>query len=176
MKRIPLALLCAVLLPILPASAGLDRFTTGPAIKAYGPVAAVPGALPIPAGTVFKVAFDVRDAGEGEKPNRTLETAARFINMHAASGVPTGDIRLAVVVHGPAHRDLLKAGSRSGPNPSAALIEALIDHGVQIHLCGQTAAFYDVGVGDLLPGVQMSVSAMTSHALLQQEGYSLNPF
>ncbi len=176
MKHLSLALLCAMQLTVLPAAADLDRFTTGPAITDYGPVAATPDAIAIPAGSVFKVAFDVRLAGEGGKPNRTLETAARFINMHAAAGVPLKNIQLAVVVHGPAHRDLLKVSARSEPNPSAALIEALITHGVQIHLCGQTAAFYDVGVSDLLPGVQMSLSAMTSHALLQQQGYTLNPF
>jgi len=28
----------------------------------------------------------------------------------------------------------------------------------------------------LLPGVEMALSAMTAHAILQQEGYTLNPF
>jgi len=27
-----------------------------------------------------------------------------------------------------------------------------------------------------LPGVTMALSAMTAHALLQQDGYTLNPF
>ena len=36
--------------------------------------------------------------------------------------------------------------------------------------------FYDITGGDLLPGVEMSLSAMTAHALLQQDGYTLNPF
>jgi hypothetical protein len=29
---------------------------------------------------------------------------------------------------------------------------------------------------DLLPGVEMALSAMTAHALLQQQGYTFNPF
>ena len=29
---------------------------------------------------------------------------------------------------------------------------------------------------DLLPGVELALSAMTMHALLQQKGYTLNPF
>tara|TARA_Y100000588_G_scaffold170524_1_gene184375 strand:+ start:507 stop:614 length:108 start_codon:yes stop_codon:yes gene_type:complete len=28
----------------------------------------------------------------------------------------------------------------------------------------------------LIPGVQMALSAMTAHAQLQQQGYTLNPF
>ncbi len=169
-------LLSVALLVSLSATADISAFTTGPAIKDYGPVAAVPGAMPVPADTVFKVAFDSRKAGEGDKPNRTLETAARFINMHVKAGVPAENIHLAVIVHGPAHRDLLHASARGEPNPSGVLISQLIAHGVEIHLCGQTAGFYDVGVEDLLPGVRMSLSAMTSHALLQQQGYTLNPF
>ena len=29
---------------------------------------------------------------------------------------------------------------------------------------------------DLIPGVEMSLSAMTAHALLQQNGFTVNPF
>lgn len=158
------------------ALADISAFATGPAIKDYGPVAEVPGAAPLPGDARFKVAFDTSKAAEGSKPNRTLETAARFINMHVANGVPVENIEVAVVVHGPAHRDLLHARARSDGNTSAPLIAELLALGVQIHLCGQTASFYDVTVADLLPGIQMSLSAMTSHALLQQQGFTLNPF
>jgi intracellular sulfur oxidation DsrE/DsrF family protein len=79
-------------------------------------------------------------------------------------------------VHGGAYRDLLNAESYGGDNPNAPLIEQLIAHGVTIELCGQTAAYRDVSEDDLLPGVTISLSAMTSHALLQQQGYTLNPF
>lgn len=48
--------------------------------------------------------------------------------------------------------------------------------GVRIIVCGQSAAHYEVATGELLPGVEMALSAMTAHALLQQEGYTLNPF
>ena len=29
---------------------------------------------------------------------------------------------------------------------------------------------------DLLPGIEVGLSAMTAHALLQQQGYTVNPF
>ena len=45
-----------------------------------------------------------------------------------------------------------------------------------IILGGQSAAYYEIGVEDLLPGVDMALSAMTAHALLQQDGFTLNPF
>lgn len=170
------ALIIGLMLTPLTAVADMNDFGPGAVIRDFGPVAPVPSAERIPAGTEFKIAYDTRVGAEEGKPNPTLETAARFLNMHQAAGVPVENIELAVVVHGPAHRDLLKAERYGGVNPTAKLIEQLVANGVRIHLCGQTAAYYDVSAGDLLPGVRMSLSAMTSHALLQQEGFTLNPF
>lgn len=158
------------------ALAGPEAFQTGPLIKGYGPVASVPDAPPIPGGTVFKVAFDLSEvAGDGEV-NRGLTTAARFLNMHSAAGMSPEQLHVALVIHGGAHRDLLADRAYGGANPNAALIAGLVERGVSIQLCGQTAAYYGVTGADLLPGVQMSLSAMTAHALLQQQGYTINPF
>jgi len=51
-----------------------------------------------------------------------------------------------------------------------------LNNQVKVYLCGQSAAYYDVKNTDLYKGVDMALSAMTAHALLQQQGYSLNPF
>jgi intracellular sulfur oxidation DsrE/DsrF family protein len=75
------------------------------------------------------------------------------------------------VVHGKAVQEM--AGEQSS---SADLIAALTEHGVRMIVCGQSAAYYDVATDDLLPGIEMALSAMTAHALLQQQGYTLNPF
>ena len=40
----------------------------------------------------------------------------------------------------------------------------------------QSAAWANVEKADLLPGVKMALSAMDAHAILQHQGYSLNPF
>ncbi len=153
------------------ALAGPEDFKKGPLIEGFGPVADVPGAS-VEAGTVFKVAFDVADAADPGEINRRLESASRFLNMHVAAGVPAENIDIAIIVHGPAALDLV----RSDTNANADLIAALIEVGVTIELCGQTAAYRDIVAEDLLPGVTLSLSAMTSHALLQQDGYTLNPF
>ena len=39
-----------------------------------------------------------------------------------------------------------------------------------------SAAAYGVAKGDLIPGVELALSAMTAHAQLQQAGYTVNPF
>lgn len=152
-------------------------FGPGPLIAEYGSIAPVEGHTPIPPDTEFKVAFDTAAPG-GKELNRTLESAARFLNMHIAAGVPAERMRLAVVVHGRALGDVIKAGGagEGSANPNAPLVAALLAHGTRIIVCGQSAAGLGVTKDDLLPGVEMALSAMTAHALLQQEGYTLNPF
>lgn len=158
------------------AHAGPADFSPGPLIAEYGGVARVEGADPLPADAAFRVVFDVSEAAEPGALSRRLESAARFLNMHAAAGVPEENINVAIVVHGGASRDLRREPQAGEDNANAPLIAALIAHGVKIYLCGQTAAYYDIEPEDLLPGVRLSLSAMTAHALLQQEGYTLNPF
>ena len=50
-----------------------------------------------------------------------------------------------------------------------ALLANHVDiHHVDIQLCGQSAARYDISASDLLPGVRLALSAMTAYAQLQQ--------
>ncbi len=167
------SLLLLPILSVLPyaAVADLSAFTTGPVIEDYGPVADIDVTLPVPGDVVLRHSFDVAKRAEDDEPNRTLVSAARFINMHARAGVGTNRIKLAVVVHGQAIHDVSK-----GSPASAGLVAALIENRVSIIVCGQSAAYYDVSTDELLPGVEMALSAMTAHALLQQQGYTLNPF
>jgi intracellular sulfur oxidation DsrE/DsrF family protein len=61
-------------------------------------------------------------------------------------------------------------------NPSKRLVEELLANGVQVVLCGQTAAFRGVKREELLPGVQLAISAMTALNVLQAQGYQYNPW
>jgi len=163
------------------ALAGEADFKAGTAIPEFGKIAAVQTDMKIPKRAKFKVLFDTTKAAKAGELNSTLTSAARFINMHVAAGVPEKNIDIAVVFHSKAAFDLTKPEAYqsvhpTGENANAALIERLTQTGVRIILCGQTAAYYDVSNDDLLPGVEMALSAMTAHALLQQDGYTLNPF
>ena len=156
----------------LVAQASPAEFVKGPVIADFGATAPVPDAAPLAPETELKVAFDISAAAEPGKVNRQIESAARFINMHAAAGLAPAQVQVAIVVHGPAASDLL-AGDH---NASAPLIAALLEAGATITLCGQTAAYRDITADQLVEGVTLSLSAMTAHALLQQDGYTLNPF
>ncbi|VAV91994.1 hypothetical protein MNBD_ALPHA06-2045 [hydrothermal vent metagenome] len=175
------AVVFAIGLLAAPAFAGPEAFHAGSAIPAFGKIADVPGAT-VSADTKFKVAFDVASKADVGKINRSFESVARFINMHVDSGVPLENIQLAIVVHGQASWDITKDAwyktktGKDHANANAPLIAALIENGASVTLCGQTGAWHGIAQDDLLPGVTVALSAMTAHALLQQQGYTLNPF
>lgn len=170
------ALAFGVILLLAPAAhADPAAFTRGPVIADYGPVADVPDAAPIPADTHFKVIFDVSEAAANGTVNSGIESAARFLNMHARAGVAPENINIAIVVRGSAVRDLTLHPRPGSDNPNAPLIAALIAHHVDIYVCGQAAAHAAVSTSDLLPGIHVALSALTEFALLQQQGYTLIP-
>lgn len=155
---------------------------TGPVIEGYGPVYGVAeGALNLETDRHYKVRMDVSVASpKRDQHNRNLESAARFLNMEARSGIDPAHIELAIIVHGPAAQELLSDAAYSQlfetVNPNTALLNALAEAGVVIYLCGQTAAHRNISAQQLNPAVSLALSAMTAHVQLQEQGYSLIPF
>lgn len=162
------------------SSYGQSIFTDGPVIKGYGKHASVNQSFALNANAQYKVVFDIAEQGTTDKVNRKINTLARFTNMHVANGVPKENIKLALVVHGKAGFDLLKEKpykeKHKASNPNSELIASLLKHNVQIILCGQSAAYYQINNKMLQEGVKMALSAMTAHSMLQSQGYTLNPF
>lgn len=177
------ALLCslALLSPALAADypPGAE---TGPAVPGYGPVfPVVDGAFALANDRSYKVTKDISTTSESpEQINRQLDSVARFLNMQARAGTPAAHLRVAVVIHGGAGRDMLTDAAyreRFGTdNPNTGLLKALSEAGVDIYLCGQTAAARGYPVETLNPAVTMALSAMGAHVRLQSEGYTLIPF
>jgi len=154
----------------------------GPIIADFGPVYTVPNpGLATPMMQELKLRFDVSETGADPKAlSARLETAARFLNMHGKAGVAADRLKVAIVVHGAASKDLLNHEAyrkRHGvDNPNVPLLEALKRAGVRIYLCGQSAGSRGIAPTELASTVQMALSAMTAHLVLNAEGYVLNPF
>ncbi len=181
MSTISSALWTTLLLTLTSAPAfSQEAFHAGPLIPDYGRIATIDSDLEIPSDLIFQHAFDVSTGSSGSL-NRSLDSVARFLNMHVEAGVSPERLQPAVVIHGTAAFDVLKAQRydaqfAGATNPNAGLIAALVANGVKIYLCGQSAAARSIAKSDLLPGVKLALSAMTVHAMLQKQGYSLNPF
>jgi intracellular sulfur oxidation DsrE/DsrF family protein len=175
-------LVVASLGSVPPASGQPPAARPGPVIEQFGAVFTVPSPdLAIPAGFTFKLLFDVSQAAAAaDQVNARLDAVARFLNMHAQAGVHRDRLHAAIVVHGAAGKDLLQSAAYRAKfetdNPNQPLVEALLKSGVRIVLCGQTAMSRGLDREKLIDGVQVALSAMTAHAILQEEDYRIVPF
>ena len=160
--------------PAVPPSA-----KTGPVIRGFGGVYDVPGADFKPAGDItYKTVFSVRDTADTPSTvNRNIESAARFLNMEVASGVARDRIKAVVVLHGAAARDALSNEAyrtRFGvDNPNLPLIAQLREAGVDVYLCGQTAAARGLARKEVASEVKMALSALTVMSALGAQGYTV---
>ena len=158
---------------------------TPSSIESFGPVFTVENPdFKTDISQSFKAVFDVGRAFENpEKANKLIESAARYIRLHREAGVPNHQIKVALAIHGSAIFDLLNHSDyqlqreiKTPFNPNYDLISALSQEGVEIILCGQTAAFRKINKQQLHPDVKLALSAMTVLVQLQNEGYRLINF
>lgn len=155
---------------------------TGPIIKNAGAVWSVEN--PDYATDIkkeYKALFDIMDSPESpDKLNPTIETVARYLNMHAQQGVRPEQLKAVMVVHNKASKDLLRNEhyeKRFGvPNPNSSMLQELMDSGVAVIFCGQSSIAREIPREETLSGVQLALSAMTALISLQDEGYRLIKF
>jgi len=153
----------------------------GPVVPGFGRTFDVPeAALVPPKDHDLKVRFDVKEGAEPGAVNIQFDSVARFLNMHARSGAPRERAHAALVVHGTAGKDLLtndEYRKRYGQdNPNLKLLDELKAAGVRIYLCGQTSKGRNLPRASVSPAVDIALSAMVAHLVLDQDGYVLNPF
>ncbi len=154
----------------------------GPVIKNYGKVHRISDPdYKTNTSQDFKVVFDVTESPENkEEVNRYIETAARFLNMHAQAGIPVEHLSVAMVIHGSATLNVIDNNAYKkrfgGANPNEPLIRELLEKGVQLIQCGQSINSRGVDREELIPGVQLALSAMTALIQLQGDGYQLIKF
>lgn len=132
--------------------------------------------------STLKVVFDVNRSFDPEAPNKLIETAARFLNMHEKAGVEVQNMKVALVLHGNAVLDVLRNKPYSErfegqpENPNLPLLVALSRYGVRIILCGQSAAHYNVPRQNTSKHAEFALSAMTALVQLQNDQYRLINF
>ncbi|MBT8271886.1 MAG: DsrE family protein, partial [Bacteroidia bacterium] len=102
-----------------------------------------------------KVIFDVSESSEKKSQvNKYIETAARFLNMHAEEGLKPEQLKVAMTIHGGAWQDILNDTAYEQlygvSNPNTPLIKSLTEAGAEIILCGQTMKFRAVERTDMI--------------------------
>ncbi len=169
-------------LVFLTTSTFSQKKSAGPIISGYGEVFTVESPdFKVDPNHEYKAVFDIMNSPESHDAlNRSIETAARFLNMHAQAGVPKDKLKAAIVVHNAASKDIITNEAyqkRYGSdNPNLGLIQALLDADVQVIFCGQSSAARNFPKEELIEGVQLALSAMTALIDLQGQGYRLIKF
>jgi intracellular sulfur oxidation DsrE/DsrF family protein len=169
-----------VYMVVAPGSSQAETRSMTPLVPGYGATAPVqdPGERPDPA-LDYKVVMSVTKVGDAGEPPPALEKAARLANLLAQSGVPANHRHIVVVLHGPATVAVLNpaglAARGKTVNPSAELIAQLKAAGVRVDVCGQALAAAKIARGEVLPDVQVDLSALTTLSTLQLKGYALLP-
>ncbi len=150
---------------------------TGPVVENFGAVYPVPtGSFNLQPDRQYKVLMDIgKGPDDPVDRNRNIESAARFLNMHSRNGIKPENLELAIVLHGSGIHAALNEEAYSEhflvENANRKLIAELKKSGVDIYVCGQSAAYNGYTAEELLPEISIAVSAMTVHVRLQQEGY-----
>ncbi|MEM1134215.1 MAG: DsrE family protein [Bacteroidota bacterium] len=154
----------------------------GPVFNNIGAVYDVSDADFIPEiSTKLSAIFDIdRKQDDLSKQNPLISSLHRYYNMHVRKGIPKENIRLAFVLHGGSSKDALSDKAyqkRFGvKNPNGKLIESLSKEGVQMFICGQSAAYAGFDKSELRSEVKLALSAMTVITVYQMDGYSLIKF
>lgn len=149
-----------------------------PLIDGLGGFAQVgnPGVRPDPQ-LDYKVVMTAAKVGDNGEPIPAFERIARLANLLAASGVPADHRHLVVMLYGPATAAVLNADGLKThnipPNPNADAIKKLVAAGIGVHVCGQALAGWKIARSEVLPDVQVDLSALTTLSTLQLQGYAL---
>lgn len=148
-----------------------------PPIQGYGSIVPMPDATQQPRpGT--RLCLDVTTSGEWERVNPGLEKVARCFNIYASAGTKGTDAQFAVIIHGGAlpsilHAEKYRLQFGTDGNPNIDLLQKLHDAGVTIYVCGQAMAQKEWKKSDILPFIEVAVSAITANANHQLDGYLL---
>ena len=179
MLRLRLAsfLIGAAVLPALPHPARAQVPSSVIDQQAASPLAKDP-TFPASKTAIYRIAWAVNVGPE--KPDSVVpgfRSAANFLYVGDANGVPRTNQKLAIVVWGTATHSLLSnvayRAARGTDNGSIALLQALHDAGVQVIVCGEALINRKLDRKDLLPFVKVAPTATMALATLHTEGYAI---
>ena len=150
-----------------------------PIIKDFGPVYEISNATekPDPKMT-YKLLVDlVMASSKPDTINLGIEVACTLLNLHGVGGVPKEKIKMVMAVHNAAGYTVLNNEAYRArykvDNPNLPMINALLEAGVKIVVCGQTLKKRGIDPATLAPGIGVATSALTTITTYQLKGYAV---
>ncbi|MCA9175227.1 MAG: DsrE family protein [Planctomycetales bacterium] len=152
---------------------------SNPVIAKYGKVAQLPAAAQQPRDGA-KIVVDLTKGNDPHELNPAIEKLARFVNIYAGAGKTPAKLHLAVVLHGDAtlavlNTDAYSARFQTEGNPNLDCLHQLHEAGVEIYVCGQSLIGKHAKPEQVVVFADVAVSALTSLANLQTDGYTYLP-
>lgn len=148
-----------------------------PLIPGYGEVTPIENAERPDPKVDYKIVLNATKGGTADAPPTFLDKAAKVANLLAQSGVPAEHRHVVVILQAAATPAVLnEKGLKArglARNPSADLIAKLNAAGVSVRVCGQALAGAKIARDEVMPGVQVDLSALTTVPALQLRGYAL---
>ncbi|OYP36595.1 DsrE family protein [Rhodopirellula sp. MGV] len=163
----------------VPGSTPTTAATSTPTIAGYGKVVQLADAVQQPRdGT--KIVVDLTRGGDAKEINPGLEKIAKYLNIYAGGGAEPASVHIAVVLHGDATFTVLNSDAyarhfNTQSNPNLTLLHELHEAEVEIYVCGQTLISKGSRPDEVAVFVDTAVSAVTSIANLQADGYAYLP-
>ena len=173
-----------ITLYLLAAFAGLNvsaqwNAPTRQAIPEAGGYVSIPNAAFSPDNKrTYRAIYDAtRGASEPTKLVPALNMAGAVLNAFAASGVPLGNAKFAVVFHGAAIDGILDDAhykTKYGvANPNLKVLAGLKKAGVEIFVCGQNLVHANIDPKTISPDVTIASAAQIVLMAYQNDGYAL---
>ena len=174
------ASICIFGVLILAKTAAAEPVWVHPAVPDFGASASLPDAGMQPdKNTEYRVVFNITGEGPNEKINPSLERVARAANIFASAGVPLSHLHFVAVIHGPATQSVLDNDHYrekfSVDNANVKLISELKSAGIKVIVCGQALAAKKFPHEWVNHDVEITLSAISTLIILQQQGYVLFP-
>ncbi|WP_397569690.1 methyltransferase domain-containing protein [Schlesneria sp. T3-172] len=150
-----------------------------PIIAGHGGVVAVPNATEKPRSGA-KLLLDATAAAPAGSIHKSLDRAARLLNLYGVAGLKASDVKIVVVLHGEATKSVLNDEfyqARFGveQNPNLSLIKLLQDAGVEVFVCGQALNYKAFPESAVAKGISVAESALSVIANRQMDGYGYLP-
>ena len=160
----------------------LAQKLVNPVIKNFGTIGEAPSASVKPDPKLpYNIVIDLA-TGEENKSDLlfSLNNVARLINLHVMGGVPKENLHIVVAIHGGAIWSTMNNETYRKTfgidNPNIELYKALKEQGVTLAVCSQSMFKRQVAPEDLVPGLEVATSALTTLTTYQLKGYAIMKF
>lgn len=153
-----------------------------PLVKGFGGIYEVPEATERPDPSLdYKIIVDMTTGPEDPKQiSRWVDNVARLMNLHGLAGVKKDQMHVKVVIHGGAIFTTLNNSEYNSryqvDNPNLPVYEALKGAGVEVFVCGQTLRARSLTKDNILPGIEVAHSALTTITTYVPQGYTMLKF